>query len=214
MSSLGGFMTAYCIQQDEIFIEVLREKNQRLQKALMNGASSKRLLRLWSQFIRMRDNYSCVVCDQTDNVAAHHICRKTFLPRAQFETGNGISLCGSCHRYVHQGFNGRPDLNLPMDSQGGEKIDTMSWLYGELEDNARKRGILSDEFYYLSDSTLLVFKRFQTYHEDTYFAGCRLEQANSIWRNSPLTLINAVLEANVLPTQKDPFPSDIAVFFD
>lgn len=44
---------------------------------------------------------------------------------AQFQTGNGITLCKKCHTEAHTGFNRRPDLSLPMNAQGGEKIETL-----------------------------------------------------------------------------------------
>jgi hypothetical protein len=48
------------------------------------------------------------------------------------QTGNGITLCSTCHADAHRGFNGRADLGLPMDAQGGEKIELLVDLYGAL----------------------------------------------------------------------------------
>src|ERR1700676_259380 len=98
----------------------------RLHRALAEGASDTRRLRCWSEFIRERDGNRCVNCHSRQRLAAHHICRKSFLKAARFETGNGITLCPDCHRQTHVGFNSRPGLSLPMDAQGGEKIEMMA----------------------------------------------------------------------------------------
>src|ERR1700688_4585930 len=94
----------------------------RLHRALAEGASDTRRLRCWSEFIRERDGNRCVNCHSRQRLAAPHICRKSFLKAARFETGNGITLCPDCHRQTHVGFNSRLGLSLPMDAQGGEKI--------------------------------------------------------------------------------------------
>ena len=135
------------------------------------------------------------------------------MPHARFETGNGITLCGTCHREVHEGFNGRPDMSLLMDSQGGEKIETMNGLYNNLKKNAHNRGLLSDEFYYLSDATLLAFKKFQNHSADTYFKGGRLEQASLIWQVTSLNFMNALLKANGFPEQQNPFLPGITIIY-
>lgn len=40
------------------------------------GRSDDWCLRLWSRFIKARDDYQCVVCFSTDRVQAYHIFRK------------------------------------------------------------------------------------------------------------------------------------------
>src|SRR3954469_16077144 len=130
-------------------IEALQQALARFEKVVSTGLSHRRSLRLWSEFVRMRDGARCVLCGDVEGISAHHICRKSFMVVAQFETGNGISLCRSCHREVHSGFNGRPDFALPMDAQGGEKINIMEDLYGRLLDDADRQGLLCNEFYFL-----------------------------------------------------------------
>jgi hypothetical protein len=194
---------------------LLREANRRLSASLTGRGSLQTLLRSWSEYIRLRDGYRCVACNaKRGRLSAHHICRKTFLPQAQFNTGNGITLCPACHGDAHRGFNGRPDISQPMDAEGGEKIETLSWLYGVLERHARASGQLSDEFYFLSDSTLAIFRRLQGYEETADFPGCRLEQANFIWRVCPLNTLNAVLRANGMPERTEPLLPGITIFYD
>lgn len=102
-----------------------------------------------------------------------------------------------------------------MDAQGGEKIETMTALFGALLDDARKRNLLSDEFYYLSDSVLGTFKLFQGFHPLAAFPGYRLEQALTIWNQSPVQTRNAVLVANgFLPSQESWGPGVILQFDD
>lgn len=155
--------------------------------------------RLWSKFVRLRDGYGCVVCgEEKGRMFAHHICRKSFLRRAQFDTGNGITLCQKCHAEVHEGFNGRPDLQQPMDAQGAEKLETLTRLYGTLLDDARQRGLLRDDFYYLSDEVLTSFKLAQGFEVYDEFRGFRLEQAYEIWNQCPQHTLRAVLMAVLL----------------
>lgn len=146
--------------------------------------------------MRLRDAFRCVLCGGSNNLAAHHIARKSFLRSARFETGNGITLCGACHREPHEGFNGKPDFSQPMDAQSGEKIDLMAALYGALADDGSRRGILRDDYYFLSDRTLGTFKRFQGFDPDDEFPGALVWQAHLVWRQSSLHVMSALLEAN------------------
>jgi hypothetical protein len=171
----------------------LEAKHARLAAAVAAGKPALACLRLWSNFVRARDAHRCVDCHSPRRIAAHHICRKSFLPEAQFQTGNGITLCRECHREVHGGFNGRADLSMPMDAQGGEKIDTMERLYGALAEDARERGLLRDDFYFLSDSVLAKFKMFQGINPFEPFDGYRIEQAFLIWRELPRQMLRAIV---------------------
>ncbi|WP_140336241.1 HNH endonuclease [Acinetobacter seifertii] len=198
---------------DNYLKEIILKRNKLL-RAIQNNLSRKTILQLWSQFIRLRDNYRCVICDSTYRISAHHICRKSLMPGAQFETGNGITLCGVCHKEAHKGFNGRPDPSLPMDEQGGEKIEIMSELFDELLHNAKARGLLCDEFYFLSENTLQILRRFQGYKAHTIISGLCLEQANQIWKGAPLNVINAILKANGFPGREVTFSNGFTVFYD
>jgi len=84
-----------------------------------------------------------------------------------------------------------------MDAQGGEKIETMTELFGALASDARARGLLRDELYFLSDSVLATFKQLQGFDAYTPFPGCRLEQAHGIWNQCPQHLFSAVLKAGL-----------------
>lgn len=174
-------------------IEVFR---QRLILRLASGASELSCLRDWSLFIRARDGNRCLKCGGIKRLSAHHIFRKTFLREARFEPGNGLTLCSKCHSDIHKGYNGRPDFNLPMDAEGGEKIEIIVDMLWTLLNDARLRGQLSDEWYFLSDSTLAALRLFQGFGLSIATHGTRLEQAFWIWNQAPLHLVKAVLEAN------------------
>lgn len=102
---------------------------ERLLIAIEWHRSLRYCLRVWSKFIRERDGHRCVICGSESLVSAHHIIRRSFMPMMQFETGNGITLCRQCHREPHVAFNGRPDLMLPMDYQGGENLDLVTIFF-------------------------------------------------------------------------------------
>lgn len=126
-------------------------------------------------------------------------------------TGNGISLCPDCHKEAHEGFNGRPNLQLPMDAQGGEKIEIMTDLYGELCRDATERNLLGDDYYFLSDLVLSKFKMFQGFDPFTHFPGLCVEQAYLIWLQTPLNTKNALLVANGFPPTYEPVLPGITI---
>ena len=164
----------------------------RLQYAIEYRRSHRWKLRLWSEFIRARDAYRCVFCAQNHSsnpcireVAAHHIIRRCVFPIAEFDTGNGVTLCSRCHAMAHSVFNRRPNLDEALNQRGGDDQDIMADLYGALEEDASARGILCDEFYYISDSVLTFFKQIQGFDGTIPLSGVRVGQANRIWRSPP-----------------------------
>jgi hypothetical protein len=179
-------------------------KLAKLQVALASGSPREQCLRRWSAFIRERDGHRCVDCHSRECLSAHHICRKSFLAEAQFQTGNGITLCSTCHREMHQGFNARPDLSVPVDAQGGEKLAAMERLYSILTDDAVERGLMQEDFYFLSDELLASFKRMQGYDSTTFFPGSRIEQAYLILAECELNMRRAMAEANGVPMTDQP----------
>jgi hypothetical protein len=82
-----------------------------------------------------------------------------------------------------------------MDAQGGEQIERLAVLYAMLYDDASTRGLLRDDFYFLSDSVLSKFKMFQGFDPYWEFVGYRIEQAGRIWNQSPFNTLSAVLNA-------------------
>lgn len=193
----------------------IEEGLARLQKALANGPPFERCLRRWSEFIRERDGHRCVDCHTRRKLAAHHICRKSFLAEAAFLTGNGITLCRNCHREIHRGFNGRPNLLMPMDAQGGEKLADMERMYAVLSTDAKERGIQRDDFYFLSDNVLGIYKKLQRFEPAAIFPGSRVEQAYLIWAQSSLQRRNAIAEANGFPMTSEPIlPGGAYIVFE
>ena len=176
--------------------EAIALKLSRLQAALRNGLSRERCLRLWSEFIRERDGHQCVDCRSRRRLSAHHISRKSLFVETQFDTGNGITLCRGCHQAMHQGFNGRPNLLLPVDAQGGEKLSQMERLFSILTDDAVERHLMRDEFYFLSDKLLATFKEMQGFDPETFFPGSRIEQAYLILAEGELGVRRAIAEAS------------------
>jgi len=167
---------------------------ERFLTAIEGNRSLRYCLRRWSEFIRVRDGLRCVVCHETSGLSAHHIIRKSFIPEMQLEFGNGITLCRSCHGERHEAFNRGPDLTLPMDYEGGDNTDLVAALFNALSEDAKMRGPLCDEYYYLSDSALRTFKRFQCIDPDLEFPGYCVEQAYMIWRQTPRPVLRLLLE--------------------
>ncbi|KGX18258.1 HNH endonuclease [Burkholderia pseudomallei] len=175
-------------EEDEDFKNIRRNK-QALISAIEKGRSDRWILRLWSRFIKVRDSYRCVCCNSKERIQSHHIVRKTLYPWGAFELGNGITLCYECHGRVHEQFNGRPDLLLPLGAEQGDDQDEWAFLFGLLLDDARFRGLDEEEFYYLGDHMLKFFVKCQGY-DDLYKLVAqgelsRIRFAHEIWRSMP-----------------------------
>lgn len=168
--------------------EIVRHRAA-LEGATARGCSAGWLLRLWSRFVKTRDGGRCLNCEQEDGIQAHHVMRRTLVPFAALELGNGISLCRPCHRLVHARFNGRPDPALPMGAAQGDDQDEWSFLFGMLMDDATKRGLAHDELYFLSDELLRFSLAHQGYEPllEAVADGelSRLRFMHEIWRAMP-----------------------------
>lgn len=118
------------------------------------------------------------------------------MPEARFLPGNGITLCVDCHKEAHEGFNGRPDLTLPMDQQGGEKIERLAELYAVLSNDSVRKGYRAQIFYYVTKGVMRKFKYFQGFEVGHKFSGTRIQQLATIWRSPPQGPMQAILKAN------------------
>ena len=127
----------------------IRQRKLALSTAVQKQRSAKWILRQWSRYIKERDSYRCVCCESEEGIQAHHVVRKTLYPWGAVETGNGITLCRECHRRVHEKSNGRGDLSVPLGEADDQ--DEWSFLFGLLLDDAKRRDIDQDEFYFLAD---------------------------------------------------------------
>ena len=56
----------------------------------------------WSKVVKKRDDNSCQVCGNNENLDAHHIFHKKFYPKLCLNPNNGITLCQRCHFDVHR----------------------------------------------------------------------------------------------------------------
>jgi len=180
-------------------LQEIRRLLLKLSNAAQSGRSLRWCLRLWSRYIRERDAHSCVVCKSPNGIQAHHLFRRSLYPNGQLQPGNGITLCIECHKMPHAAFNGRPDMSLPIGTQGGDDQDEIATYYGILLEDANTRNLDHNEFYYLSDEMLQFFVRVQGY-ADVYLAVqggqiTRLEMAYGIWRQSPEIVRRKLIES-------------------
>lgn len=170
-------------------LDELRNRKNKLVRALENNCSMKWCLTLWSRFIKARDGFQCVNCKSCAQIQAHHIFRKVTYPDGSLMTGNGITLCKDCHNKVHAEFNGRPIPSEPLNYRGGDDQDEIAYLYEALWDDAKERNLDPDEFYFISDQMLIFFVDVQGY-EELYQAVqdgslSRLRMAYKIWKVMP-----------------------------
>lgn len=172
-------------------LAAIRARKHALVTAIERGRSGKWLLRLWSRFIKSRDAFRCLCCDSRERIQAHHIVRRTLYPWGALELGNGVTLCPECHKRVHAEFNGRPDLSLPLGAEQGDDQDEWAFLFGLLFEDAVRRGLPENEFYYLGDHMLEFSVACQGYDDlrRSVRRGdmSRIRFAHEIWRAMPET---------------------------
>lgn len=66
----------------------------------------------WRISIKTRDNYTCQMCGLEDKyIHAHHIKKRSTNPELKYDLSNGISLCNSCHTFVHNNKSKKEQLN-------------------------------------------------------------------------------------------------------
>lgn len=168
-------------------LSIIRQRKLAVSAAVQKQCSAKWILRQWSRFIKERDSYRCVCCESEKDIQAHHVVRKTLYPWGAVETGNGITLCRECHRRVHEKSNGRADLSAPLGEADDQ--DEWSFLFGLLLDDAKRRGLDQNEFYFIEDHMLNFFVSVQGY-EDLHrmvMRGeiSRIRFSHEIWRGMP-----------------------------
>ncbi|WP_087455539.1 hypothetical protein [Tumebacillus avium] len=182
--------------KQEANIDTIKMHLSRLKNALRKKRSEKWCLQLWSRFIKERDGHRCVNCESKMGIQAHHILRKVVCPLGMFELGNGITLCNTCHKKVHEAFNKRPEQEERLNERGGDDPDYIAYLYGLLADDAKERELPENEFYYLSDIVLDFFNWYQGYYEITDRLGqlqsSRIRIAHEIWRVAPIEWYTAL----------------------
>ena len=177
----------------------IERRKRRLARAIGKGRSHRWCLRLWSEFIKERDAHRCVCCEGTEGLQAHHVFRRALFPRGAFELGNGIALCRTCHSEVHEGFNGVPDLSLPIGAQGADDQDDAAYLYGLLCKDATARGLDHDSYYFIGDQMLEFFVRVQGYQRLYDLVRqrkvSRIRFAYEIWRVMPEIVYSQLMRA-------------------
>jgi len=194
------------------FTQLNRDLNK-LKKAVATKKSNTYCLQLWSKFIRKRDAGRCVLCHSRKSLSAHHIIRKSFWNHLKFQTGNGITLCKVCHKEPHANFNRKPNLELPMDEEGGEKIDLFTGFLGALITDSKIRNIPHQEYYNFDNHSLSVFKEIQGISEVASFPGSKLEQAYQIWNQTPRGMLDAMLKSAGVTLPEDYIQDEMITMF-
>lgn len=194
-------------------IQLLNSKLSKLQKAVSEGRSRSYCLSKWSDFVRYRDGQRCVDCHEVNGLAAHHIFRKVIASPAQFDPGNGITLCRQCHKECHKDFNRRPNMSLPIDAEGGEKLEVMERLYCILYQDSVERDLAHEPFYSLSAIVISMLKKMHGYSANSQFPGSSLQQAFMILATCEKQTRDALLAANGFSVGAEPIlPGTMQIF--
>ncbi len=68
----------------------------------MNSMEYQYAQQSWSIMIRKLDNKTCKNCNSKEKLHAHHIMPKSLFPKLALDVNNGITLCETCHRNIHE----------------------------------------------------------------------------------------------------------------
>jgi 5-methylcytosine-specific restriction endonuclease McrA len=58
----------------------------------------KKIRKIFRDSVLLRDNNKCVMCENTEDLDAHHITDRTEMPNGGYVLENGITLCPNHHR--------------------------------------------------------------------------------------------------------------------
>ena len=85
---------------------------------------------IWAELIKIRDNYSCVLCGETSQLNSHHLISRKYLP-AIYNINNGITLCVNEHKWdILSAHNCPLPLYLWLEKNRKEQYD---WFLQEIE---------------------------------------------------------------------------------
>ena len=59
----------------------------------------------WQKAIKERD-ISCINCNSTDELVAHHLNSYKWFPEQRYNLNNGVTLCATCHNNYHVWMGG------------------------------------------------------------------------------------------------------------
>jgi len=76
-------------------------------------------IKAWRNFVKRRDNFTCQVCDSTENLVVHHLNSYKDNLDARCDIDNGITLCRDCHTDFHVNFMGT--YRVPCTSEDFEE---------------------------------------------------------------------------------------------
>ena len=85
-------------------INVALSFNPKAQKIIKKEQESKAKLKAWS--LRVRKIGKCDVCENAENLSAHHLYDKNTHPTLRYQDENGVCLCITCHNNFHKMYTG------------------------------------------------------------------------------------------------------------
>ncbi|MGI9535123.1 MAG: hypothetical protein ACR2NW_09240 [Thermodesulfobacteriota bacterium] len=85
------------------FLEYTKKYAEKFGKDLgINSYQVIYMLRTWAGAVKTRDNYTCKICSNNENLNAHHILYKNKYPEFFLYISNGVTLCVDCHYDYHK----------------------------------------------------------------------------------------------------------------
>lgn len=59
----------------------------------------------WAKKVKERDDYTCQVCRDGNNLHSHHMYNWADWPNMREDVENGTTLCSGCHHLFHSMFS-------------------------------------------------------------------------------------------------------------
>jgi len=81
-----------------------KDSKEKIRKQIKKGTIYRtKKYRDWRTRVFKRDRFKCQLCEKVGGyIEAHHIKLKSVFPELTFLSTNGITLCGKCHKSIHQ----------------------------------------------------------------------------------------------------------------
>lgn len=108
---------------------------------------------MWSEEVKRRDGYKCVLCGSPDGLNAHHIKPVSLYPECRNDLDNGITLCRACHLKKHGTFNGAGADNINGIDSDPEKRKAAHWQKVRQEQEERRLSMQGLHFGWRSTKT-------------------------------------------------------------
>ena len=84
------------------FKKRLAKKTKKVKKQGAGRAKNRNQYKWWRKSVYIKDGYTCQKCGAKEKLNAHHIRPWSLFPLDRYSVVNGVTLCETCHKWVHE----------------------------------------------------------------------------------------------------------------